>query len=262
MKKIIAIFNQAGGCGKTTLTMNLGYHLNRRGYRVLLVDLDPQASLTNFMGMNPAQISKHLFHALVELESLPIYIQNGISIAPSNIKLAEAEPMLLLDGMRDIRLQTALSEIELDYDYILIDCLPSLGILATIALTASTDILIPMQPEPKCLWGTGGLFRTISQVKQRQNQALKIMGVAPTLYDKRNAQHAACLETIHSEIGEYNAVNPANSIPIFEPIPDAQSFVTITKRHQPLYQYKPRHHALPMLEAIADHIVSPNLVYA
>ncbi len=134
MSKIIALFNQAGGVAKTTLTLNLGYHLQERSQRVLLLDLDPQASLTTFMGLDPEQLQATIGNTLTEEEEdltpkpIPIHDRlHGMALAPANISLSAAELFLVNADMRDIRLKDALEPISNDYDFILIDCPPSLA---------------------------------------------------------------------------------------------------------------------------------------
>ena len=155
MSKVIAVFNQSGGVSKTTLTMNLGYHLAQSQQSVLLVDMDPQASLTTFMGLEPSELGKTVYEAILGEEPLPIH-QNihGIDMAPANINLSGAELELVVADMRDIRLKEALEPVIAQYQFILIDCPPSLGILSYISLVAATHVLIPIQTEYKALKGT------------------------------------------------------------------------------------------------------------
>lgn len=152
---VIALFNQSGGVGKTTLTMNLGYQLTRRNHRVLLLDLDPQASLTTFMGLDPTSLDKTLYEAVVGEETLPIH--SGIhqmDLVPTNINLSGAEIELVSALMREMRLKNALAPIVNHYDFILLDCPPSLGILTVIGLVAATHLLVPIQCQFKSFQGT------------------------------------------------------------------------------------------------------------
>lgn len=141
--KIIALFNQSGGVGKTSLTMNLGYHLAQRKHSVLLIDMDPQASLTTFMGLDAYELSKTVYDAIVQDENLPIQHDiHGMDLAPSNIHLSAAEMELVLAEFREIRLKEALEPVQAQYDFVLIDCPPSLAILSYISLVASTHVLV------------------------------------------------------------------------------------------------------------------------
>ena len=155
MAKVIALFNQAGGVSKTSLTMNLGYHLAQRSHRVLLIDMDPQASLTTFMGVDIYNLSRTVYEAVVRDEEMPIQPNiHGMDLAPANIRLSGAELELVVADMRDIRLKEALAPLLPAYDFILIDCPPSLGILSYISLVAATHTLIPIQTHYKSLVGT------------------------------------------------------------------------------------------------------------
>jgi Mrp family chromosome partitioning ATPase len=125
--RIISLFNQSGGVGKSTLTMNLGYHLALRSHRVLLMDLDPQSSLTTFMGLEPLEIEKTLYDALLGDEPLPIQQDiHGVDLAPANINLSGAELELVTADMREQRMKDAIAPIQEQYDFILIDCPPKL----------------------------------------------------------------------------------------------------------------------------------------
>ncbi|MGH2412493.1 MAG: ParA family protein, partial [Microcystaceae cyanobacterium] len=151
----IAIFNQAGGVAKTTLTQNLGYHLSQKQQKVLLVDLDPQASLTAFMGLIPDELSQTIYHSLILEKPLPIHEKlHGVDLVPANIQLSGAEIELSAEMARELRLKAALSEVCERYDYVLIDCPPSLGLISIIALVAATHLVIPVHCHYKALIGT------------------------------------------------------------------------------------------------------------
>lgn len=253
MTETIAVFNQSGGVGKSTLTMNLGYQLTCKGQRVLLVDIDPQASLTIFMGLDPWELKKTIYHAIVELEPLPTQIQHGITICPSNIDLAGAEIELLNDGMRDTRLKNALSLVQDDYDFILIDCPPSLGVLAAISLHAATHVLIPVQTEYKAWMGTDLLLNTIAKIRQRSNPALKIKGFIPTLFNKGNTQHRRALEAIQNDLAQAGQVFPAVS--------DRTAFVNASERHLPLAVFAPKNDAVEILDQICDQMMAKEVAH-
>ncbi|MGF1490383.1 MAG: ParA family protein, partial [Prochloraceae cyanobacterium] len=166
MSRIITLFNQAGGVGKTTTTQNLGYHLASRKHRVLLVDIDPQGSLTSFMGEEPSELEKTIYNALVPEEdedpSLPIHHNlHNMDLVPANILLANAEQELIFAELRELRLQQVLNPVVDNYDFILIDCTPSLGILSYISLVAATEVLVPIECKYKALKGTDSLIQTI-----------------------------------------------------------------------------------------------------
>ncbi len=171
MSRVIALFNQAGGVGKSTLTMNLGYHLALLKQRVLLVDMDPQASLTVFMGLEPSELDKSIYEAILIGEPLPIHQSiHNMDLAAANINLSGAELELVVADMRDVRLKEALKPLRKHYDFILVDCPPSLGILSYISLVAATHVLIPIQTQYKALKGTELLLNTIARVRSRANR--------------------------------------------------------------------------------------------
>src|SRR3569832_728482 len=172
MSRVIALFNQCGGVGKSTLTMNLGYHLQERSQRVLLIDMDPQASLTIFMGLEQELLNSTVSDVLADedddedLSELPIHKGlHGLDLTPSSINLSATELALVNADMRDVRLKDALSPVRDLYDFILIDCPPSLGLLSYISLVAATHILVPIQTQFKAFEGTNLLLKTVARVR-------------------------------------------------------------------------------------------------
>jgi chromosome partitioning protein len=246
MTRIIAIFNQAGGVGKSTLTMNLGYHLAQLNRKVLIVDMDPQGSLTTFMGLEASELESTVYNAVVDGGALPIS-QNihGMDLVPSNIDLSGAELVLVMVDLRDFRLKQALEPIENKYDFILIDCPPSLGILSYISLVAATHVLIPIQTHNKALRGTELLFQTLGRVQRGANRHLKIAGIIPTLYDGRTAQGNRSLDSIR-QLG--------SQIPVYETIPVAIAFADASEKHLPLALYNPNHPTVKVLEKTAKRL--------
>ena len=196
MAKVIALFNQSGGVGKSTLTMNLGYHLAKE-QRVLLIDMDPQASLTLFMGLEPSEISETVYDAIIDGAAAPIqHISPGIDLLPSNINLSGAELELVSADMRDYRLKDVIEAISDRYDFILIDCPPSLGLLSYISLVAANYVLVPVQTQYKSFMGTELLLQTVGRVQKRPNRQLKIVGFVPTMYSGQNSQDTRAVEAI------------------------------------------------------------------
>lgn len=182
LTKVISLFNQAGGVGKSTTTQNLGYHLCVRNHRVLLVDIDPQASLTTFMGLEPAELEKTIYDALVSEADEPIPIHrnlHGMDLTPANILLANAELELIFAELREFRLKEVLASLLDNYDFILIDCPPSLGILSQRRLVASNHVLVPIQCQFKALKGTDSLLKTLALWQRKLNRDLKKRGVFP-----------------------------------------------------------------------------------
>jgi chromosome partitioning protein len=244
VSKVIAIFNQSGGVSKSTLTMNLGYQLTQLKQRVLLVDLDPQASLTAFMGLEPADLEKTVYEAILIGESLPIHVGiHQMDLAPANINLSGAELELVVADMREIRLKEALNPVQEKYDLILIDCPPSLGILSYVGLVAATHVLIPIQTQYKALKGTELLLKTISRVRNRANRNLKIAGIVPTLHDSRTVQGDLSLQTIEEQLSSIGVIYPA--------IPRSVAFADAVQEHLPLALYNPKHPSVKLLIQIA-----------
>ncbi|PHJ57158.1 plasmid partitioning protein ParA [Nostoc linckia z18] len=245
MSRVIAFFNQAGGVGKTTLTMNLGYQVLLRGHKVLLIDLDPQASLTSFMGLDPEKLDKTPFDALINEE--PLFIQSkqhGMDIAPTNINLSVAEIQLVNMDFREVRLKEAIEPIRNDYDFILIDCPPSLGLLSYSSLVAASHLLIPIETHYKAFQGTNLLLQTIAQVKKRGNRNLKIAGFIPSRYAASNSQDQRTLKAISEQFSDI--------APVYDPIPRATAFVDASEQQVPLAVYEPKHPVLKVLNKIVE----------
>jgi chromosome partitioning protein len=249
MSQIIALFNQAGGVGKSSLTMNLGYSLAQKKYDVLLVDMDPQASLTFFMGLEPSELEHTIYEVLIEDQPIAEAIysdMNGMSLVPANLRLSGAELELVTADMRDLRLQDALKSVRKDYDFILVDCPPSLGILSYITLVAATYVLVPVQTQYKAFCGTEMLLGTLARVRSRANRALKIAGFIPTMFASRNSQDVRALEAIQQQMAEYGKV--------FDPIVRATAFADAAEEHIPLIKHSPKHPSLEVLEQVAKYL--------
>ncbi|MCC6405219.1 MAG: ParA family protein [Candidatus Yanofskybacteria bacterium] len=190
MARVIAVCNQKGGVGKTTTSVNLGAYLAARGKYVLLVDLDSQANATLGLGLETHPTAQNVYHSLVSdtnpisiVRKTPIY---GYDILPAAQSLAGATVELVSMQEREYRLRRALNQLRTNYDYILIDCPPSLGLLTINALAAADRVIIPVQCEYYALEGLGQLMRTIDLVRGGLNPDLGVMGVVLTMYDKRN----------------------------------------------------------------------------
>ncbi|MCM8818648.1 MAG: AAA family ATPase [Candidatus Omnitrophica bacterium] len=188
MRKI-AIINQKGGSGKTTTVVNLGYYLAEYGRKVLLVDLDPQAHTTIHLGFEPPEVKKSLYDLLVNQTPLSEVLKQtkykNLDLIPSKIELASAEIELVNEVGREIILRKILIQNKVKYDYIIMDCPPSLGLLTLNALTTAKEIFIPIQAEFFALEGLTKLFQTIKIVKERVNPELNITGIIITMYDRR-----------------------------------------------------------------------------
>jgi chromosome partitioning protein len=190
MGKIVSIVNQKGGVGKTTTAVNLGVYLAYLGKHVLLVDIDPQANATSGIGIDHKNLPYGIYEAI--LGEKPIYqvvkhtLQERFKVAPATISLAGAGIELVSMDEREYRLSKILEEVRDDYDYIIIDGPPSLGLLTVNSLVAADEVLIPIQSEYFALEGLGQLLETIGLVRDNLKPNLGIMGVVVTMYDARN----------------------------------------------------------------------------
>ena len=188
--RIIAMCNQKGGVGKTTTTINLGAALAEYGRKVLLVDFDPQGSLSVGLGVNPYDIDKSVYDLImtrdVTLDDVVLKSNvPGLDIVPSNIDLSAAEVQLVTEVAREQVLTRALAPAVAEYDFIIIDCQPSLGLLTVNALTAAHGVIVPMEAEFFALRGVAMLVETIQKVQDRLNPGLEIDGLVATMFDSR-----------------------------------------------------------------------------
>jgi chromosome partitioning protein len=190
MAYIIAVVNQKGGVGKTTTAVNLGSYLASQGKFVLLVDLDPQSNATSGLGVDHRQLEKGLYEALVGTASCRDVVVStqvdGLKIVPGTVNLAGAAVELVNEERREYRLSDALLEVRNDYDYVIIDCPPSLGLLTINGLVAAERVLIPVQAEYYALEGLSQLLNTIDLVRQHLKPELTILGAVLTMLDGRN----------------------------------------------------------------------------
>lgn len=188
--KIITVANQKGGVGKTTTAVNLSSSLAVAEARVLLVDFDPQGNASSGLGFQPSSVEKDIYDVLTKGASMSDIIVkteiDGLDLAPAKIELSAAEIELIHELSRETKLQKALASVQDGYDFIIVDCPPSLGLLTINALTAAQSVLIPLQCEYYALEGLSQLLNTIELIKESLNPSLEVEGILLTMYDQRN----------------------------------------------------------------------------
>ncbi len=205
--RVIALCNQKGGVGKTTTTINLGAALADYGRRVLLVDFDPQGALSVGLGVNPMELEQTIYNLLMErgvaLDDVLLKTNvPGMDLLPSNIDLSAAEVQLVGEVAREQTLQRALRPVLDDYDIVLIDCQPSLGLLTVNALTASDGVIVPLECEFFSLRGVALLIQTIEKIKERLNPQLELEGILATMYDARTVHGREVLARVVEAFGD------------------------------------------------------------
>ncbi|MBI2984875.1 MAG: ParA family protein [Candidatus Kerfeldbacteria bacterium] len=252
MARIIAVVNQKGGVGKTTTAINLGAYLARAGHRVLLIDLDPQANATSGLGLDHKNLTQGVYEMLVSPVSIrevihPTNIER-YHLVPATLSLAGANVELVPLERREFLLRDNLEEILNDYDYVFIDCPPSLGVLTINALAAADEVLIPVQAEYYSLEGLGQLMETIDLVRQNLHDELSILGLVLTMYDP----DLRLAEAVLAELYHY--------------FPPHQIFRSVIPRHvrlaeapsygQPILHYDPNSPGAKAYRKLADEIHS------
>lgn len=196
--RIISVVNQKGGVGKSTSAVNVSAYLGQSGFKTLLIDMDPQSNATSGLGIYPEDIKKSTYDAIINFEvPSKTVLKTGyenLDIMPSSEKLSGAEVELVSNFKREYRLKDIIDQLSSEYDYILIDCSPALGLLTINALTASGEVLIPLQCEYYALEGIARLLKTVDLVKHNLNKDLGISGVALTMYTRTRLSDQAVKE--------------------------------------------------------------------
>lgn len=251
MAQIISVANQKGGVGKTTTTVNLGACLASLGKRVLLVDMDAQGNATSGVGIRKPDVTQDIYDVLVNelpiAEATLVTEHENLSIVPATLQLAGAEIELTSMMARESRLKGSLAEVNDQYDYILIDCPPSLGHLTINSFTASDSILIPVQCEYYALEGLSQLLNTVRLVQKHFNPELKIEGVLLTMYDARTNLGNEVVEEVRKYFREkvYETIIPRNIR-----LSEAPS------HGMPIIDYDPRSRGAEVYQALAKEVVN------
>ena len=231
--RVIAFANQKGGVAKTTTALSIAVALQERGRRVLVVDMDPQGALTYSLGVDPDTMDETVNDVLVRrITIVDVVLEREVPLVPANIDLAGAEAVLLTKTGREYALQRALREIQDTYDYVLIDCPPSLGILTINALTAASEVVIPLQCEALSHRGVGQLLETMRDIRHFTNPDLALIGVLPTMYDGRSRHAQEVLADVGSRY-EVTVLEP--------PVRKSIRFAEATQAGRSILSYAPTH---------------------
>jgi len=246
-----AMTNQKGGVGKSTATANLGYCLGSLGQRVLLVDLDPQGNLTDFLGVDSENQDLTIYDAMfqdVDINKVIIKsVKPNVDLAPANLELANSEIDLMAAMSREHVLKGVLDKISSSYDFIIIDCAPSLGFLTINALVVADEVLIPVSSKFPSTKGIRQLLRTIDLVQQKINPEIKIGGVILTMHDNRTIHAQEILQRIRDYFGEsvYKSV-----------IPVTVRFDEATTAGKTIVEYEPDSKASKEYKALAKEVLN------
>ncbi|WP_460445774.1 ParA family protein [Angustibacter aerolatus] len=250
--RIIAMCNQKGGVGKTTTTINLGAALAEAGRRVLLVDFDPQGALSVGLGINPHELETTVYNVLMDrsVDARAVVQRTavaGLDVLPANIDLSAAEVQLVGEVAREMVLARALRTVSDDYDVVLIDCQPSLGLLAVNALTAAHGVIIPLECEFFALRGVALLVETIEKVQDRLNPRLEIDGILATMYDGR---------TLHSREVVARVVDAFGDLVFHTVIGRTVKFPDATVAAEPITVYASTHAGAEAYRQLARELVA------
>ncbi len=253
MSKVISFINQKGGVGKTTTCVNMSSYLAEMGKKVLLIDMDPQGNATSSVGLNKEEKFKTVYDVLIDDEPIENVIRptkyNNFHIIPSNVDLAGAEIELVQVNSREQVLRKALAKVRDQYDYICIDCSPSLGLVSVNALTASDSVIIPIQCEYLPLEGLSVLMYTIKLVKKHLNSGIDVEGVVLTMKDGRNNLAASVAE----DIGRYFADKVFKTV-----IPRNVRLAEAPSYGEPINHYDPRSTGAKAYKALTEEFLKRN----
>ena len=258
--KVIAIANQKGGVGKTTTTFNLGVALKNQGKKVLVVDADPQGDLTTYMGYNESELKTTLAQLMEsviydsQLDTKQAILNNaeGIDLIPSDLDLSATEAMLVNAMSREVTLRTILNNVKKDYDYVLIDCMPSLGMLTINALSCSDKVVIPVQDHFLAAKGMGHLLKTVSRVKRTINPNLEVGGILLTLVNKRTNLSKETIQDLKETYGR--------AIKLYDTqIPLAVKTAESTSRGKSIFKYDKNSKVATAYEDFAKEVLEDDI---
>ena len=256
--RIIALANQKGGTGKTTTTVNLGVGLARQGKRVLLVDADPQGDLTTCLGWQnqdnlPATLATLMEQTIrdepVDIQAALLHHREGVDLLPSNIELSAMEMALVTAMSREFALKEGLSQARNQYDYILIDCMPSLGMITVNALAAADSVIIPVQAQYLPAKGMTQLLHTIGKVKRQINPNLRVDGVLLTLVDNRTNLARQTAETLRNNYGSVLRIYQSQ-------IPLAVKAAEVSAAGKSIYDYDPSSKVAMAYESFTKEVLN------
>lgn len=236
---ILSVINQKGGVAKTTTTFNVAHNLADEGFRVLQVDIDPQGSLTIANGIEPNNLERSIYDVLcgdTDIKDVICSVGDNLSICVSNLDLSAAEINLVNLMARETLLKKALKSIKDDYDYIIIDCPPNLGLLTINALCASEKVLIPVATDYLSLRGLNLLIDTVSKVKENLNEELEVIGIVATMYDSRTRHSNEILDILKKDHEVLGVIS--ESVRVKDSILASISLQNFDKSHKTAKEYK------------------------